>query len=161
MLSVEFADLSISTYKNLISAVKYLHHWLLLLLFVIPFMVVSQPRNLKFEHLTTLDGLSQSNVLCILQDSRGFMWFGTKEGLNRFDGYHFKFFTLIKNKSGNKITADKVYCLFNDKNGTLWVGSDKGLYYYEAKKEQLTRLFDTLPNIYSIQTDSKGLLWFI
>ncbi len=47
------------------------------------------PRDLKFSHLTTKDGLAQDNVLAILQDRRGFMWFGTGQGLNRYDGNSF------------------------------------------------------------------------
>src|SRR5882757_2645033 len=49
----------------------------------------SQNQSLKFEHISTADGLSQINVFCIMQDSRGFMWIGTRDGLNRYDGYKF------------------------------------------------------------------------
>ena len=47
----------------------------------------AQPDKIKFEHITVNDGLSQNTVNCIFQDSRGFMWFGTHDGLNRYDGY--------------------------------------------------------------------------
>lgn len=49
-------------------------------------------QRLLFEHLSVKQGLSQATVTCILQDSRGFMWFGTQDGLNRFDGYTFTIF---------------------------------------------------------------------
>ena len=67
--------------------------YLFFLLLTIPFFGSSQNKHLKFEHLQTDAGLSQSNVISILQDSRGFMWFGTETGLSRFDGAHFKNFT--------------------------------------------------------------------
>jgi len=66
----------------------------LFLLLMIPFFGLSQNKHLKFEHLQTDAGLSQSNVISILQDSRGFMWFGTRDGLNKYDGYKF---TIYKN----------------------------------------------------------------
>ena len=56
--------------------------------------VIGQLRNIKFEHKGIEDGLSHSHVVCILQDSRGFMWFGTRNGLNKYDGYSF---TVYKN----------------------------------------------------------------
>jgi len=57
-----------------------------------------QSGHLSFEHLGTAQGLSQSNVICTLQDSRGFMWFGTREGLNKYNGYSF---TVYKNEIGD------------------------------------------------------------
>ena len=61
-------------------------------------ILLSQKQNLKFDHLDINSGLSQNNVLCVLQDSRGFMWFGTRDGLNRYDGYKF---TLYRNDLAN------------------------------------------------------------
>src|SRR6185295_3918807 len=70
-----------------------------------------------FRHYQVENGLSNSTVFCSAQDKNGFLWFGTKEGLNRFDGYHFKLFTYTPD---NKTTlgSDMIYCLFNDANGT-------------------------------------------
>ena len=56
--------------------------------------ISGQQENLRFEHLDINSGLSQNHIMCILQDSRGFMWFGTRDGLNRYDGYQF---TIYKN----------------------------------------------------------------
>jgi two-component system sensor histidine kinase ChiS len=47
---------------------------------------------LKFEHISSEDGLSQNTVTAIIQDQKGFMWFATQEGLNRYDGYEFKIY---------------------------------------------------------------------
>jgi len=79
----------------------------------------------KFQHLTTVDGLSHNEVRRIVKDSHGFLWFGTQNGLNRYDGYRFKIF---KNIPGDNttITGDKIYSLTTTED-KIWVGTITGL----------------------------------
>jgi len=113
-----------------------------------------------FRHYQVENGLSNSTVFCSAQDKNGFLWFGTKEGLNRFDGYHFKLFTYTPN---NKTTlgSDMIYCLFNDASGNLWAGGQNGLFIFSQQQEKLLRVIDSLNEINWIQTDDKGNLWFL
>lgn len=113
-----------------------------------------------FRHYQVENGLSNNTVFCSIQDKNGFMWFGTKDGLNRFDGYHFKTFN-IKNEDESSFTHEQVSSLAMDKNNVLWVGSQKGLYWFDAEKERFVRFIDTLKNINDILIDKKGQLWFI
>ena len=78
--------------------------------------------HLLFNHLTVRQGLSQGDVNCIFQDSRGFLWFGTQDGLNRFDGYDFK---IYKNDPQTRGTISENFILMigEDSAGTLWVGT--------------------------------------
>ncbi len=78
-----------------------------------------------FNHLTIDDGLSQSSVTCILQDKNGFMWFGTQDGLNRFDGYNFKVF---KNNPGDStsLTDNFIFSIYEDPSGTLYIETQSG-----------------------------------
>ncbi|GAB3902075.1 hybrid sensor histidine kinase/response regulator [Larkinella knui] len=86
---------------------------------------VAQTDNVRFKHITTNEGLSQSNVTCILQDRRGFMWFGTQDGLNLYDGYTF---TVYRNDPNdpNSLPDNYVRSLFEDSKGQLWVGTETG-----------------------------------
>src|SRR5258705_12555765 len=79
-----------------------------------------------FRHYQVENGLSNSTVNCSVQDKNGFMWFGTKDGLNRFDGYRFKLFNTGEND--RSLYPDNIFSLFSDEKGILWVGSQKGLY---------------------------------
>ncbi len=79
----------------------------------------------KFERYKTSDGLPQNNVYAIVQDARGFMWFGTQEGLSRFDGYLIKTFQI--DGSVGSLSSKTIYSLCTDKEGTLWVGTIDGL----------------------------------
>lgn len=88
------------------------------------------------------------------------MWFGTKDGLNRFDGYRFKTFN-INNKDEGSLTRDLISALALDKRGQLWVGSDKGLFRFEPQSERLVPFIDSLISINDISIDSRGQLWFI
>jgi signal transduction histidine kinase/ligand-binding sensor domain-containing protein len=130
---------------------------LTLLLFVFLFRTYAQPYY--FRHFQVENGLSNSTVYCTVQDKNGFLWFGTKEGLNRFDGYHFKLFSLIGNK--HTIGSDMVFCLFCDEKGTLYAGGQNGLYRFDYEREQMVRVIDSLVEINYIQTDDKGNLWFL
>lgn len=114
-----------------------------------------------FRHYQVEDGLSHSTVFCSAQDSNGFMWFGTKAGLNRFDGYYFKSFNLSNTEDERTLTADMVYCLHTDRQGKLWVGAKNGLFWFDASKEKLVHVLDSLTNVYVIQMDKRGDLWFI
>src|SRR6188474_214345 len=95
-------------------------HYLFFLFILIPIFGLSQNTRLKFEHLQTDAGLSQSNVISILQDSRGFMWFGTRDGLNKYDGYKF---TVYKNDPQNphSLSNNFVRAITESKNGDLWI----------------------------------------
>ena len=80
---------------------------------------------MRFEHLTLDNGLSQSNVLSVLQDSDGMMWFGTENGLNRYDGYEF---THYKRQRGNPnaLGNDFIYDIAEGKDGNLWIATNGG-----------------------------------
>lgn len=107
------------------------------------------------------NGLSNNAVICSLQDKKGFLWFGTKDGLNRFDGYSFKIFRTDADKPGS-IGNNFIHSLYEDENGILWVGTESGLYQYNAATESFT-LLNTAYNfqIRDIWSDQKGTLWFI
>jgi hypothetical protein len=83
-------------------------------------------QGLRFERISIAQGLSHSTVNCILQDSKGFMWFGTNDGLNRYDGHGF---TVYKHDPGDtySLSHNRVQALFEDSTGTLWVGTYGGL----------------------------------
>ena len=84
----------------------------------------SQKNDIKFERW--YEGLSQKSVLCISQDSKGFMWFGTYDGLHRFDGYKVK---VYKSEIGNtsSLSNNTVRFIYEDRSGILWIGTGQGL----------------------------------
>ncbi len=87
---------------------------------------MNPPQYNRFMKLSVEQGLSQSTVFSILEDSRGFMWFGTRTGgLNRYNGYEF---TAFKNNPQNKnsLSSNEVISLYEDFSGTLWVGTRNG-----------------------------------
>ena len=87
----------------------------------------------KFSHLTPENGLSQGNITCILQDSKGFMWIGTYSGLNRFDGYKIKIFNYIRDDSLS-LSHEHISVIEEDSEGNLWIGTVGGgvSVYYPA-----------------------------
>lgn len=114
-----------------------------------------------FRHYQVEDGLSNNTSICTLQDNKGFLWFGTKDGLNRFDGYSFKIFRnnpLDSNSIGN----NSIWRLYEDPTGILWVGTERGLYSYQPSTETFRLLPGSPKNeISGITTDKNGDVWFI
>ncbi|MDN3657419.1 two-component regulator propeller domain-containing protein [Ferruginibacter paludis] len=98
----------------------------------------AQNQPIHFDHLGTDAGLSHSNALCITQDRQGFMWFGTWEGLNKYDGYTFK---VYKNDplNNNSISDNFISDFAKSKNGDLWIGTGNGFCRYNSSSEQFTR----------------------
>lgn len=98
----------------------------------------AQNRSMKFEHLTVEDGLSNNFVYCTMEDNDGYIWFGTENGLNRWDGYNFKVF---KNDPDDSTTLshDQVFSIFKDSDGSLWVSTGFGLNKYNKLTENFER----------------------
>ncbi len=84
-----------------------------------------EPEHVRFERLSVEHGLSQSTVNCILQDSQGFMWFGTKDGLNRFDGYTFQVYRHDP-EDPQSPSHNQVMSIYEDADGALWIGTYGG-----------------------------------
>jgi signal transduction histidine kinase/ligand-binding sensor domain-containing protein len=82
--------------------------------------------SLRFSHLTAEDGLSNNTVHCVFQDSNGFLWFGTDDGLNMFDGYDFKIFFNNANDTLS-IAGNAVFKLEEDSRGQLWIATENGI----------------------------------
>ena len=105
-------------------------------------------RNMRFVILDTLRGLSQDSVYAIVQDAYGFIWIGTEEGLNRYDGYRFLPFRHDPNDP-NSLSADNIRALFSDASGVLWIGTDKGgINRYDPATGRFTR-FESDPQDFS------------
>ena len=121
----------------------------------------------RFEHLTIEDGLSQNAGLAIFQDSRGYLWIGTQDGLNRYDGYGFKIYKHDPDDP-NSLSHNSILSMGEDKNGSLWVGTwGGGLNRYDPATETFTPYLPDPEDpaslsdgtIYSIKSDSNGNLW--
>ncbi|MBN2348697.1 MAG: hypothetical protein JXJ22_07670 [Bacteroidales bacterium] len=94
---------------------------LLLILFAWKIIHADEP-ILSFEHLNLEDGLSHSTIQCIYKDSKGFMWFGTPAGLNKFDGYDFVVY-LHNPEDSNSISDNNISDIYEDSNNTLWIST--------------------------------------
>ena len=102
--------------------------FLILLYLVIVSSLSGQTGNLtiKFNNISIKDGLSQSSPNCIFQDSRGLMWIGTDDGLNKYDGYNF---IIFKPEQDNPygISNSRVLSVAEDGTGNLWIGTRDGI----------------------------------
>lgn len=96
-----------------------------------------------FKHFDTNDGLTQNSVLSITQDQLGFMWFGTRNGLNRFDSRHFK--TYQHENRPNSLGNDHVNALYTAPDGEIWIGTERGVYIYSTLSDSF-RHFNTISN---------------
>lgn len=95
--------------------------------------------DFSFNQITSLNGLSHNTVFNITQDSDGFMWFGTRDGLNRFDGEHvFNFYADGIDSSG--LLANKISYLFPNKEGGVYIGTNIGLNYYDKHQGKISTL---------------------
>jgi signal transduction histidine kinase/DNA-binding NarL/FixJ family response regulator len=118
-----------------------------------------------WQHIGVNDGLAQGFVGAMLQDSRGFLWFGTKDGLSRYDGYTFKNYRPDPTDS-TTITPDLVYALHECRSGLIWVGFYSGkIDLLDRSTEQFVHLRQVDPNpaedthLYSISEDTAGVHW--
>ncbi|MBB6501239.1 hybrid sensor histidine kinase/response regulator transcription factor [Pedobacter cryoconitis] len=127
----------------------------------------AQHKEISFNHLTVEDGLSQSSVLSITQDSLGFMWFGTKDGLNKFNTQNFEIYKYHKNDKSSLTSSMNINALLTDSKGNVWVGTQKGLNLYLPKTNSFKR-FQYHPDkkyslsnniIRSIYEDHQGFIW--
>lgn len=108
--------------------------FLIFLFFLSDVQVKAYKINLRVQHYTTEEGLSQNYIECIHKDSRGFIWVGTWNGLNRFDGY--KFITYHPQKGKNSVSDGFINSIAEDKDGNLWIATRYGInkYIYETEK---------------------------
>jgi PAS domain S-box-containing protein len=122
-----------------------------------------ESRAINFRRLSLEDGLSQVSVKCMLQDSRGLLWIGTEDGLNRYDGYKFTVFRPEQGKPGS-ISDNRIFSIFEDGQGTIWVGTSHGLNRFDRDYETFTRylkgsngLSDDV--ITALCQDQAGIMW--
>lgn len=117
-------------------------------------------QSYHFKKYQVENGLSNNTVSCILQDKKGFLWVGTRDGLNRFDGYNFKVFRFDMNNP-KSLSGDFVHTIQETDNGNIWIGTDKGLFEYHPEDETFNMLDDKINYVRDIKMDKDGKLWFI
>ena len=100
----------------------------------------SYGQSLSFDHLTLEDGLSESTVLAVTQDSKGFMWFGTREGLSRYDARQIKVYRHNALEPGS-LSDNFIYSLLSDSRERLWVGTRTGLNLFDSGTERFTSFY--------------------
>ena len=130
------------------------------------FQANAQEEPLYFEHLTRDDGLSSNRINYITEDSLGFIWFATEEGLNKFDGYGFETYNNFPS-TGNNVPDNAVTCLLEDiKKPNFWLGTHQGLVYFDRYKKRFSLVLSKRIrssyqniNISSLCMDPDNHLW--
>jgi ligand-binding sensor domain-containing protein/signal transduction histidine kinase/CheY-like chemotaxis protein/AraC-like DNA-binding protein len=129
--------------------------------------VFAQNPGMHFEQIGISDGLSESTVTCILQDKKGFMWFGTKGGLNKYDGYKFTVYK-ANSKKNNSLSFNDIKAMVEDSDGDIWIAtSGGGVNLFNPQKEQFIH-YKSIPGtnncisddqVKSLYADEEGNIW--
>lgn len=139
---------------------------LILILLSLTYLCAKGDERYYFSNLSLADGLSQITVSCIHQDTNGFMWFGTRNGLNRYDGYNFDIF--LSNPDDNtSITDNHIISITEDREGNLWIGTNNGLNKLDINTNKFERFYadNSSPKglshntIYSVYADQEDNIW--
>jgi|LGOV01.1.fsa_nt_gb ligand-binding sensor domain-containing protein len=111
-----------------------------ILLAAVPASELSARENhIRFNHLTIRQGLSSNSVTGIVQDDQGFMWFGSYDGLNRYDGNEFRVYRHDPDNP-NSLSSNPMRVLYKDRSGDLWIGTEGGgLNRFDRETETFTR----------------------
>jgi len=125
--------------------------------------ITGQNNNLNFKHFNIIDGLSNSEIKCIAQDSSGILWLGTKDGLNSFDGYRFRSYR-HENQNLKSLKGNVIFSLLIDSENNLYVGTDEGLHIYKRESDSFLRINISKSTkrsnvIVSLLEDSKHRIW--
>lgn len=131
---------------------------LLLLLAMFPRPVLAQEPSRRFFHLTTADGLSHDIVYAIAQDAQGFIWFGTQDGLDRYDGYAFAVFRHLRSDS-HALAHNTVQALLVDSVGSLWAGTVGGLDRYDPLARDFVHYPEIGESVTALCEGRDGTLW--
>jgi signal transduction histidine kinase/ligand-binding sensor domain-containing protein len=116
------------------------------------------PPTVRFEHLSVEDGLAHSAVNAITQDELGFMWFGTQNGLNMYDGHQFLRYRHDPDDD-HSLRDNFIESLYGDSEGTLWVGTQEGWLERFNRSDGSFTHYDLSAHVYAIVEDSEGSLW--
>lgn len=138
----------------------------ILLLWILSAGISASQENWRIVNYSLEDGLSQISVNTIMQSSDGFLWIGTQDGLNRFDGYGFKVYRHQPSDTSS-LSDSHIWSVIEDDNGNLWIGTQDGLNMYDRnsgtvmvyRNEPGNPLTLSDNNIYYVYRDSRGMIW--
>jgi signal transduction histidine kinase/ligand-binding sensor domain-containing protein len=143
----------------MLEVVRYFR-WFICLVLVSHYSgLYAQENAIKFRHLNVEDGLSQSFVKTICQDKVGFIWIGTDDGLNRFDGKNFLIYKHNLNVE-NSLLSSQILCIYEDSRGNLWIGTSFGLNQFDRRNNSFVH-DSTWPEkaVRAIYEDKNQVLW--
>lgn len=115
---------------------------------------VTAQKEVIFKQIKIEDGLSQSSIFCMLQDSKGYLWFGTANGLNRYDGYNFLVFSNNPTDS-NSISDNGILALHEDKDGYIWIGTVEGILNRYDRKTGVFKRYNLTEQINKVENPSE------
>lgn len=144
--------------------IRHIHRFFQVLAFVVLALPLFGQQKLEFTRFYVEDGLSQNSIWAIEQDYQGFMWFGTFNGLNRYDGYSFK---IYKSDPSNvhSINSSAIEVVFEDSKQNLWIGTSEGLNLYDRTKDQFIHFHPSPKNpnfgsaVKAIYEHKDGTIW--
>lgn len=122
------------------------------IIFLFFFTGILSGQSINFDRLTTEDGLSNNMIHCMIQDHYGFLWIGTNNGLNKYDGYEFVEFNTGKD-NGRNLTNEIVYALYEDRDSNIWIGTRKGLNRYNYLTGEIDHFLYSADDSLSIISD--------
>ncbi|WP_460686447.1 ligand-binding sensor domain-containing protein [Niabella aquatica] len=130
-------------------------------IFLLLFSATAAGQNYYFKYYQVEQGLSNNTATCIIQDKKGFIWVGTKDGLNRFDGYTFKIFRNDPADS-TSLGNNSVWLLSEGSDGKIWVGTERGIFVYDPDYENFSHVQNTPRQLVkAIVNGPDGDTWFI